>query len=131
MFKWLKKSRKKGFTLIELIVVIAILAILAAIAIPRYNASREKSAITAHNSNVRILEGAAANYLANEGAVGAKWETGTEEGGGIDKYVDKPAGLTVPKGVKEGDVDHSGKNYVVEISQTGVVTISPGMIAVE
>lgn len=37
-------KKKKGFTLIELIVVIAILAILAMLAVPQYNKLKEESA---------------------------------------------------------------------------------------
>ena len=37
------KSKKSGFTLIELIIVIAIIAILAAIALPKFGQVRENS----------------------------------------------------------------------------------------
>ena len=56
------KNKKKGFTLLELLVVLAILAILIAIAIPVYKNQKEKAAITAHNANVRVLETAVESY---------------------------------------------------------------------
>lgn len=53
------KKKKKGFTLIELVIVIAIIAILAAIAIPRYQKSKEKAREVAQKSNISMLTTAA------------------------------------------------------------------------
>ena len=53
-----KKNKKKGFTLIELIVVIVIIAIIAAIAVPsltRYIASAEKRQLQAAAHNVQLV----------------------------------------------------------------------------
>lgn len=61
------KKKKKGFTLLELLVVLAILAILIAIAIPVYKGQKEKAAITAHNANVRVLETAVESYRQDKG----------------------------------------------------------------
>lgn len=55
-------KKKKGFTLIELIIVIAILALLIAIAIPRYQRSNLSAQATAHNANVRVIKNAAILY---------------------------------------------------------------------
>lgn len=55
-------KKKKGFTLIELIIVIAILALLIAIAIPKYQQSNLSAQATAHNANVRVLKNAAILY---------------------------------------------------------------------
>lgn len=131
-------KKKKGFTLIELIVVIAILAILAAIAIPLYNSSRTKSANTAHNSNVRILEGAAYNAITNEGVPSSviTWTTGA--GGGstgsthaMSNYIDKPQEILVPKGAKKGADALAVGGYTVTIGNTGTVSVTPEAVSVE
>lgn len=68
----LRKTNKKGFTLVELIVVIAIIAIIAAIAIPTtivyvgraYDSSAQSEADSAYNTIVTFLQGGAASGLA-------------------------------------------------------------------
>ena len=53
-----RKNKKKGFTLIEVIVVIVIIAILAAIAVPsltRYIGSAEKRAVQATAHNIQVV----------------------------------------------------------------------------
>ncbi|NSW89313.1 MAG: prepilin-type N-terminal cleavage/methylation domain-containing protein [Firmicutes bacterium] len=61
------KKNKKGFTLVELMVVVAIIGILTAIAVPIYTNSQQKAREAADAANERILKGAAAMYLADEG----------------------------------------------------------------
>lgn len=119
----LKNKKFKGFTLIELIVVIAILAILAAIAIPKYKESRQKSLVTAHNSNVRILESAALNYIAN----GGKDTTWPGDNSAKEYIAEYPK---VPKGIK-GLEDQGDNDYTVTIKATGDVTVEPGKLKEE
>jgi type IV pilus assembly protein PilA len=54
------KKKKKGFTLIELIIVIAIIAILAALAIPRFSNIKKDANLKADLSNAKTIESAVA-----------------------------------------------------------------------
>ncbi len=68
MNKLIRKSRKKGFTLIELIVVIAILAILAAILVPVVGGMIEKANIAADVANAKNVFNCVQIFLASGGA---------------------------------------------------------------
>ena len=48
-----KKSNKKGFTIMEMLIVVAIIAVLAAIAIPTFNGALTKSKEAADVANIR------------------------------------------------------------------------------
>ena len=50
-----KRNKKKGFTLIELIIVIAIIAILAAIAVPAFGQVRQKANDSTNLGNARTI----------------------------------------------------------------------------
>ncbi len=67
MIQKLMRKNEKGFTLVELMVVVAILGVLVAIAIPVYNNVTEAAKEKAHDSNVRIIEGAIVMYEAVNG----------------------------------------------------------------
>lgn len=101
------KKKKKGFTLLELLVVLAILAILIAIAIPVYKNQKEKAAITAHNANVRVLETAVESYKQDHGKLpGDIKELAT--GGYIKSVPNLPAGAVKDSDAKEYGIDKDG-----------------------
>ena len=79
--KNLNKSRKGGFTLVELMVVVAVIAILAAIAMPQFLSAADKARNAKETADIQIIKNATQLYM-------------------IDKNVDTPP--TVENLYKEG-----------------------------
>lgn len=63
--KMFKMKGNKGFTLVELMVVVVIIGVLTAIAVPVYNSATEKAKINAIAANLRIINGAISQYMAD------------------------------------------------------------------
>ena len=61
----LSKKKKKGFTLVELIIVIAIIAILAAMAIPKFGAVRVDAKVSNDVAAAKNIQTQVATVIAN------------------------------------------------------------------
>lgn len=107
-------KKKKGFTLIELIIVIAIISILAAIAIPRYNKSKLKAAYAADKANRQVLTTAAEMAIADGNIDSFPW---TNENHPNNEYIEKWP--EIPKGL-----GHDENGYTVKY-ENGVIKIEP------
>ncbi|MDO5301230.1 MAG: prepilin-type N-terminal cleavage/methylation domain-containing protein [Tissierellia bacterium] len=111
------KRKRRGFTLIELIIVIAILAILIAIAVPRYQQSNLTAQATAHNANVRVLKNAAMLYTVDHP------EATTISAQELSDYLEDGK---IPTPAKALNTD----TFTVDIVD-GRVEVSPGMVEIQ
>jgi len=66
----INKTKKAGFTLVEIMIVVAIIGLLAAIAIPNFVKARQNSQTNACINNLRQIDGAKQQYALEQGKTG-------------------------------------------------------------
>ncbi|WP_411169682.1 prepilin-type N-terminal cleavage/methylation domain-containing protein [Clostridium sp. MB05] len=127
------KKKKRGFTLIELIIVIAIIAILAAIAIPKFGDVRKKANISADIANAKQIQGAVSTVIA-DGTVELPANEltftfdGTAEGSDkIETALKEQLQDSIPKLKVKND---KATNFTVIVSKEGKTTIKAGDLKV-
>lgn len=115
------KRKKKGFTLIELIIVIAIIAILAAIAIPKFGDVRKNAALKSDIANAKVIANATSALIA-DGKIPVKLETNIK----IDKAVTTGTGKTIGDYLQKIPEPETSEytDYEVDITADGNVTVS-------
>lgn len=126
MLKNLKNKKKKGFTLIELIIVIAIIAILAAVAIPKFSSISKDAKIKSDIANAKTISNAVSALIA-------------------EGEIDTPApteGITIVKEGAEGDAldivnylqnvptpeSISNSHFTVYIDKDGNIAVKVGKV---
>jgi len=61
------KTRRGGFTLVEIMIVVAIIALLAALAVPGFLRARKRSQATTCLNNLRLIDAAKDQYATDTG----------------------------------------------------------------
>ena len=108
-------SRKRGFTLVEIMIVVAIIALLAAIAVPGFLRSRKRSQATAILNDTRIIDGAIDQYAIENNKTG-----GIQVTTGMLRPYFKPASRLYSQALTANLSDILGNNYTLGSFDTGV-----------
>lgn len=122
----LSKKKKKGFTLVELIIVIAIIAILAAMAIPKLGSMRNSARVSndvAAAKNIATI----ASTLISDGTI-----TTPATGTSTVNITDASGNGATIRGKLDGKVANSGKSeatataFIVTVKADGGVSVAVG-----
>lgn len=118
-----KRNKKRGFTLIELIIVIAIIAILAAIAVPAFGQIRTKANVSSDIGNARSIYSVVTSLIAEETIILPANQTSYKldklptSSGTVDLTTQHLAGVSEPKAYQQ-------THFEVGLDSQGNVTIS-------
>lgn len=131
----LLKKKKKGFTLIELIVVIAIIAIISLIAIPKVMGYQADAKVKADKANAKTIANVVATEITN-GDIAADTAISNIEIDSLPEVATAPAKTDVTAKYfiiknlqsvpKIQSSTNSGKNFFVNIDDKNNVTIFDG-----
>lgn len=111
----LVKKKKKGFTLVELIIVIAIIAILAAIAIPKFGQITRNANVSADIATAKNIHGVTAQLIA-EGDIIPGTTTGIDAL--VAAKLDTGSGSALPTAKTNNSV------FTIAVAANGDVTVS-------
>lgn len=70
----MKKTSRKGFTLVEIMIVVVIIGLLAAMAVPAFNKVREEARRKAIINNLRQIASAGQQYILENGKTSVKYK---------------------------------------------------------
>lgn len=110
-----KNRKKKGFTLIELIIVIAIIAILAAMAIPKFSAIRMESKVSNDVAAAKNIQTIAATLVAN-----GTWKAGDSKQSSDPDIKDRLDG----KMAQTGNSEATNSVFTINIGANESITVT-------
>jgi prepilin-type N-terminal cleavage/methylation domain-containing protein len=133
MKKMMKKNtKKKGFTLIELIAVIAILAILGAVLVPKISGYQNKAKKSNIQTSAKTMVHAIQAYNADANSTTARAAAATAEQGLTIVDGDKVSAAIIIVNLANGDADSTINTaddtykQLVDLTVTQLITVSKG-----